>query len=190
MPKTPTSPDDRPVVFDNDSSLWELVKAGLVDSTEVTESCHLKIDTVEDRLPAPSPTNYASPYSRQTPPSRRFPNNGQNIVQTPAHPAREVATPNAPLRPTRLSRLPLENVTNARRLPLPERAGAGEVVTGADEDNVRIRILKNELYDEEQKHAISRGLVRRFLSVANDIENVEFEHFNVHSGASTKFFIL
>ena len=174
MPKTPTSPDDRPVMFDNEGSLWELVKAGLVDSTEVTESCHLKIDTVEDHLPAPSPTNYASPFARQT----------------PARPNRVVATPNAPHRPTRLSRFPLENVTNSRRLPLPERLGAGGGGGGGNEDNVRIRILKKELHDEEEKHAISRGLVRRFLSVANDIENVEFEHFDVHSGASTKFFIV
>ena len=151
----PIKSPDEPVFYDSNINLWAAVREGIVDSTDVTRSGRLRAD-MSIELPVPSPTNWAaniqatSPYGLQ---SRPFGNSAPTtptiIKQTPEHP------PPAPVRPVRHVRKALGEVTNHNSV-----------------EAVQIHILKMELADEERAHKVSRGLLSRFVKVAQQIENV------------------
>ena len=89
----------------------------------------------------------SSPFGRQT---RPF------IFETPprrANMGENLSPPAPPDAPKRPARKALGNLTNS--------------------DEIEKHILRLELKNEEDEHAISRGIIRRFLAVANDIENAQ-----------------
>jgi len=148
----PIKSPDEPVFYDPDRNLWAAVREGIVDSTDITRSGRLRAD-MSIELPAASPSNWAANIQVSTPfglQSRPFGNSAPTtptiIKQTPEHP------PPAPSRPARKA---LGEVTNLKNL-----------------EEVQIHILKLELADEERAHKVSRGLLTRFVKVAQQIENV------------------
>ena len=137
--------------YDSNHNLWAAVREGIVDSTDITRSGRLRAD-MSIELPAASPSNWAANIQVSTPfglQSRPFGNSAPTtptiIKQTPEHP------PPAPVRPA--------------------RKALGEVTNHNSVEAVQIHILKLELADEENAHKLSRGMLSRFMKVAQQIEN-------------------
>jgi len=148
----PLKSPDEPVFYDPDRNLWAAVREGIVDSTDVTRSGRLRAD-MSIELPAASPSNWAaniqatSPFGIQNLPNfgNSAPTTPTITKQTPEHP------PPAPVRPA--------------------RKALGEVTNHNSVEAVQIHILKMELASEENAHQVSRGLLTRFVKVAQQIEN-------------------
>lgn len=150
------SPGD-PVVRDSTAGLWDAVREGIIDSTDITASGRLR-DSVSVHLPTPSPSNWArdvhtsSPFGRQTRPFGPMP---PSPAATPnVTPVPSPVAPPAPVRPPHI-RTPLAPLTGSQV--------------------VRERIYKAELKWEEEKYpgqATREGLLRRFVALAKEVEVV------------------
>lgn len=149
------SPDDV-VHYDPNHVIWNAVADGLVDSIDVTASGRL-CNNRSGQPPAPFPHNWeanvasTSPFGRQTRPFIfETPPRNDKRCENQFSPLSPPKPPSAPKRPARKA---LGNLTNS--------------------DEIEKHILCLELNDEEDAHVVSRAMLSRFLSVANDIENAQ-----------------
>lgn len=141
---------ENPVLRDSHAGLWAAVRDGIVDSSDITTSGHLRT-SLDIALPAPSPTNWAysihasSPFGKQTPPFKSMPSSPGVVTPKGSKPSSPVAPP-APV----ANRVPLARIGDLNKRELDFEDGPSFAAKGA----------------------VHEALLRRFVALAKEVEKV------------------